>query len=443
MKWISLIQTLLLCIWSATATAGGNNMPDHKQQAEDYYSQGRFPQANKEFLQALDMHPEDSQILLKLGLLALWENRPEQSLKYLHSAYEHSAWLGRTWPMSAQLAYRIGSAYQRKDDFTNAVLWYKRAAGPWPLGPLKTVKALQKQLKAFGTSQPYRISGPVETRLRFVMLDPLPVVEISLNGRGPYTFFIDTGGAELILVDDLAKELGLQVYGEFSGSFAGGKKGLVKLGKLESVTLGETTVKNLPVHIMGLEGIGDIFGRKIDGAIGTSLLRHFYPTIDYANRQLILRPVTDESRTEIDRLAANATSIPFWLVEQHMMMARGHINDVPDTLFFVDTGLAKRGFLISRASQEAAGIAVDWTQAKQGVGGGGKVRSVDFTLDKLTLGEGAHSIVKKQLGASMSEGDLDIFTGALGFKVGGLVSHGFFKGMGLTLDFQKMRLILE
>lgn len=443
MKWLALPLWITLLVGPITLIAEEQQMTDHQKLAEQLYLDGRFPEAHQQFLLALEQTPDNSQTLHKLGLLSLWNNDTEQALNYLQRAYEHSGWLGRRWPMSAQLAYRIGSAYQRKDDFADAALWYKRAVGPWSLGPLKTVKAMQQQLEAFGTSQPYQISGPTEMHIRFMMLDPLPVVEISINGRGPYTFFIDTGGADLILVDDLAKDLSLDVYGQFTGSFAGGKEGAVKLGRLESVTLGETTVNNLPVHIMGLEGIDDIFGRKIHGAIGTSLLRHFYSTIDYANQQLILRQITDETHIEMDRMASNATTIPFWLVEQHMMMARGHVNDLPDTMLFVDTGLAERGFLISRATQGAAGITLDWSQAKEGMGGGGKVRSVEFTLDKLTLGEGAHSIAKTQVSASISEGDLDIFTGSLGFKVGGLISHDFFKGMGLTMDFEKMRLILQ
>ena len=437
------LVAIVLCLVSTTIVAGEDLMKDNITTADQLYGKGRFTEARAAYELALQAHPDDSQLLQKMGTLALLENNTEQALAYLQQAEQHSGWWGRCWPMSAQRAYRMGSVYQRKDDYANAALWYKRTTGPWAFGPLKQVKAMQRQMEAFGETPPYQIDGPAETRLSFIMLDPLPVVEIHVNGKGPYRFFIDTGGADLILTNRVATKLGVESYGELAGSFAGGKEGAVGLGRIESVTLQEMTVRNLPVHLMELAGIAEIFDTRIDGAIGTSLLRHFYATIHYAESELVLRQITPQSATEMDRLSATGTTIPFWLVEQHMIMARGQVNALPETLFFVDTGLANHGFLISQTTADAAGLSFDWSKATESAGGGGKIRELHFKLDKVTLGSGEQRLSRRQVKASKHQGELAVFTGALGFEVGGLISHDFFKGMGLTMDFAQMRLILN
>lgn len=418
-------------------------MSDHQQQADKLYNSGRFAEAMAAYKQALHTQSNNPQLLQKIATLALWENNTEQALVYLQQAVQQTGWWGQRWPMSAQLSYRLGSAYFRADDYANAAEWYKRAAGPLAVGPLKPLRAMQMQAEAFGDTRPYQISGTKQANLPFIMLDPLPVVEIYLNDNGPYSFFIDTGGTDLMLGPQVARELGLEIYAEFSGSFAAGKSASIGVSRLDSVELGKIRINNLPVHTLALEGIDELFGRRIHGAIGTSLLRHFHSTIDYAGGQLILRQINVESEKEMTALAQTATVIPFWLIEQHMMMAHGRINELPETLFFVDTGLANRGFLISHTSARTAGLALNWSQAEQVAGGGGTFNELHFELDRISLGSGEAIVTQQPVKASIHEKDLPTFTGALGFEVGGLISHDFFRARRLTMDFRRMQLLIE
>jgi len=154
MKWTGHLLLVPLLVWTANGMAGETTVDDHKQLAERYYRQGRFPQAAEQYRIALEDAPTDSQTLFKLGLLALWDNKPDISLDYLHRAYKQSSWLGQHWPFNAQHAYRIASAYSRKGDFAMAAKWYKKAVGPWAVGPLKTLKAFRQQAEAFAESRP-------------------------------------------------------------------------------------------------------------------------------------------------------------------------------------------------------------------------------------------------------------------------------------------------
>ena len=131
-------------------------------------------------------------------------------------------------------------------------------------------------------------------------------------------------------------------------------------------------------------------GVEIKGVIGTRLLQHFLPTIDYPGGALILQRATPENLQALDqRLAgSDAVQIPFWLAEMHTMLAWGQFNDADPALFFVDTGLAGKAFTALETDLKAAGITPDWRAAESGGGGGGTVREVGFVADSAAPGHG-------------------------------------------------------
>ena len=71
------------------------------------------------------------------------------------------------------------------------------------------------KLESFKGQTPYELHGDGDTtRLKFVnTTGPLPVVSVRVNGGVEVTFFIDTGGSELGLDTDFARELGLPRQG--------------------------------------------------------------------------------------------------------------------------------------------------------------------------------------------------------------------------------------
>jgi hypothetical protein len=112
-------------------------------------------------------------------------------------------------------------------------------------------------------------------------------------------------------------------------------------------------------------------------------------------------------------------------------------------LFFVDTGLAGAGFTAPETVLQEAGIEVDWSQALMGIGGGGELKEVDILVDRLTLGTSANEIVEYQIPGKAMEYPASILGDRVGFNIGGLISHQFFRNYALTLDFTGMRLIVE
>ena len=105
------------------------------------------------------------------------------------------------------------------------------------------------KLESFKGQTPYEVQGDGQvTRLKFLKTDPLPVVSVRVNGGDEVTFFIDTGGSEVALDTEFAKELGLPQFGDVQGTFSGGQKAKVGQSRIDSLALGDWTVQEPARH---------------------------------------------------------------------------------------------------------------------------------------------------------------------------------------------------
>lgn len=129
--------------------------------------------------------------------------------------------------------------------------------------------------------------------------------------------------------------------------------------------------------------------------------------------------------------------VPFWMAGDHMV-AWGTVNKSEPLLMFVDTGLAGFEFTCPESTLREAGVKVLEDQAREGIGGGGKTKVVPFITDELTLG----SVKAKNIPGVFSPFPPSLEHG-MGFRIGGLISHGFLRPYALTIDFTGMRFFLH
>jgi hypothetical protein len=440
----------LLAVTAAALLIGGPRMDPAArallETADTLYREGRFEEAAPVYLDALELAPDNPRILKQLGSIALWNNRSGEAEQYYQEALRATPWYANIWPLTSDLKYRLSLAYYRQDRFADAASIIREAVGPLAVGPLADLQALGRQMELFADQTPYEIEGPEESRVDFVVTDPLPVVEVSCNGSPPAYFVVDTGGAEVILDREWAEEIGAEIAGSFTGTYGGGKTAETGLGKIQSINIGDFTVRNVPIHTLETTSFSSGFnGLEIKGVVTTRFLMHFLSTIDYANGALILRQLTPENRSNLEQQIAEsgAKTVPFWLIDIHYIVAWGSVNDLEPMLFFVDTGLAGKGFTAPEPVLQAAGIAVDWSKAREDIGGGGLYRCTDILVERLTLGEGRNEIVEENVPGDAMENSASILGDKLGFHIGGLISHQFFRDYALTFDFTGMRLILQ
>jgi len=326
----------------------------------------------------------------------------------------------------------LAEAYYRRDDFQQAA----------PLFRGIDKIAMADKLQYLSDKVPYQIESDADvTSVEFVQTDPLPIVKMRINSSEEALFLIDTGGWELGIDSELAEEAGAKKFGKRMATYAGGKQAAIYDGTVDQVEIGGFKIKNVPVNISDSPKMAAaMLGVPIRGVIGTVFLYHFIFTFDYPNGKLILQRKTEENMKKMKSQIQSKDNIvvPFWMAGDHFIVARGTVNKSGSILFFVDTGMAGGGFTGSDRTVKEANIQLP-EESLEGVGGGGKVMIKPAVVDELSLGDAKEKNVMGLFGAFNNTGLEYMF----GFRIGGIISHGFFRPYRLTFDFTTMNLILE
>jgi predicted aspartyl protease len=415
--------------WSVSAQ-GVLTQPTVPESADQLFKVGQFDEAREGYARAAKENPNDYSALLQLGRIALLANQLDDAQKWLEQAM-------RLRPSDTDAKVMLAEAFYRRDDF-------QRAAAALNAVDVSTNKLIIDQyptlnvakLESFKGETPYELHGDGQsTRLKFIRSDPLPLVTVRVNGGEEVTFFIDTGGSEVTLDTEFAKELGLPQFGDVQGTFSGGQHTQVGLSRIQSLTLGDWTVTNLPIATMPLRQLSQGLGAKrIDGVLGTTLFYHFLATLDFRGGELVLRRKTAQSGQE---LAGKGVAVPFWIASDHFMVGWGRVNTLPPALLFVDTGLAGAGVKLAEPAIKQAGIKLEENKAYAGAGGAGKLKIVPYTVSQLSFGG-----VQEHDVPGLYDGPFP-WEDTFGFYLAGMVGHDFFKPFAVTFDFQTMRIFLQ
>jgi predicted aspartyl protease len=360
---------------------------------DDLFAQGRFDEATPVYEQAAAAAPNSGQALARVARMRLYQGREDEAIELARKAL---------------------------------------ALAPGDPMATTTLRVATERQRNFGADL-YQIEAPAGAiSVPFVITDPLPVVRVKIGGREAQ-FLIDTGGPDIVLRRPFAEALGLPLTDAGMGIFAGGRQAQVQRTVVPELEIGGVRIRNVPagVNAASLQ----LPGVALDGVIGTGLLMHFLSTIDYCRGQLVLAPRSSASEFGKRAAATGANSVPFWLVGDHFMFARGKLNQA-DGLFLIDTGLAGGGLAAPKATLEAAGVTVDESNTLTGQGGGGAVQFVPFTA-AATLGNLTRADLR---GAYMASGNP---LAGFPFVSSGIISHSFFRDSRLTFDFDAMKLVTE
>jgi predicted aspartyl protease len=438
--------------------------PEEIAQADRLFQSGRFAEAQNAYVEIAAKDPKDFHAASQLGYIALLSNKLDDADPWLHKALDLKHGDADTKIMLAEMLYR-------KNDFFHAARALQ-GLGPSDVEKLKNYSTLNvAKLESFRDDDPYKFEHDAgeSTRLPFIKSDPLPVVNVRVNGSPEVAFFIDTGGSELLLDSEFARELNVKPMGSVEGTFSGGQHAQVENGRVDSLTLGSWTLKNIPVGMMPLRSMSSGFGvQQINGCIGTNVLYQFLSTIDYRTGELILRkknaanlkrfdavgsppnpppvgrhstghswqPQTGASNTNGKRVT-NGIVVPMWMAGDHFIVAWGRVNPRPMSLFFVDSGLAGAGVKLAESAIQQAGIHLDEAKATEGQGGGGMLKIVPYTISQFTVGEITEDNV-----AGLYDGPFP-WENEFGFHLAGMFGNDFLNHYAVTFDFTNMRIIFR
>jgi hypothetical protein len=428
---IAVALTIACCSFPTRATS------EPKQSGIDsaggLFAAGKFAEAGKLYSQIVAQNPKDYSATLQLGRIALLSNRLDDAQKWLEKAIALK-------PNDTDPKVMLAQAFYRRDNFQKAAAALKGV-------DVSGNKLIREQyptlnvamLESFKGQTPYELHGSgASARLKFLKTDPLPLINVRVNGGEEVTFFIDTGGSEVTLDTDFAGELGVPQFGAVQGTFSGGQHTEVKLGRIESLTLGDWTVKNVPTAMLPLRQLSEGFGvKQINGIIGTTLFYHFLATMDYPHGELVLRRKDAQSLEQFKKSPDKRVTVPIWMASDHFMVGWGRVETLPPTLLFVDTGLVGAGVKLAESVIKEAGIRLEENKATEGAGGGGTLKIVPYIVHQLSFGD-----IKEENVPGLYDGPFP-WQYMFGFHLAGMVGHDFFKPYAVTFDFQNMQIFLQ
>ncbi len=272
------------------------------------------------------------------------------------------------------------------------------------------------------------VDGAVTDTVPFRLLNNHVYVEATVNGKGPYTFIVDTGGHTL-LSPRVVKEVGLESVGKSESSGSGEKTEPLGFARYHEIAVGKARLRDqvgftIEIYEPAIEGI------RVDGMIGFEYFSRFAVRLDYGARTMT---TTDFAHFDAK---GGGTAVPFKFYD-HLPQVTGAIDGMP-ALFDIDSGSRSEiditGPFVAR--HKLRDKYVKGVSAITGWGVGGPSRSHVARLPALTL----HGIQVDEVVAGLSEAKGGSFSDA---NYDGNIGSGFLKRFAVTFDYSHQTLYLN
>ena len=117
----------------------------------------------------------------------------------------------------------------------------------------------------------------------------IPLVEIFINGQGPYTFFLDTGTGAMVIPRELADRLSLPEVTAMSGALktgSGKEVTIQRLVHINSLRIGTAEFSQFKAAVIDFEGYPELL-EECDGILGFPLFAECLLTMDFSGGKII------------------------------------------------------------------------------------------------------------------------------------------------------------
>jgi hypothetical protein len=406
-------QTLLR--QAARDTANASHLPERLDSlGVALLRLGRLDEARTVFGRALAIDPADSAAHAGLGKLALHAGRVAEAESLLRLGGVES-----------------GAVVDRYAALLRMADWAGAAALAPQAGEAGRVPLLEWMAK----NPAYQITGPDETRVRWNKGHPLPILRVKINGQS-VLMGIDTGTRDLILDQAFARRARLIPLHSRHPVLWEGTRMVVENAVVQKLELGGLAIAGVPAGLTNLRRWTvhvNPHDEAVVGVIGAGLLRHFTPTLDYAGGAIVLRRGGAPSTTTAQR-------VPFEIWGESELMVRGTINGGRPMAMLLGTGLAGCGIAAPEFVFEEVGVRPGTlSRAIKGAGTWLQGRSwAALSAPMVTAGPLVRDKVAGWSGA-LEPGEL----WRHGVRRDAILSHDFFRGQRLTIDWERQELLVE
>ncbi|HVS00677.1 MAG TPA: retropepsin-like aspartic protease, partial [Thermoanaerobaculia bacterium] len=131
--------------------------------------------------------------------------------------------------------------------------------------------------------RPYATAEVPAAAVELPMLEgPLAIVEVRVNGQGPFRFGVDTGAAGGARISQtLVDKLGLQAVGQaMTGDPSGKSRRTIQVFEIDQLKVGDAVFGKVPA------AAGDYSAVGVDGILGNGLFSEYLLTLDYPRRRV-------------------------------------------------------------------------------------------------------------------------------------------------------------
>ena len=390
------------------------NLAEQLRHAGEYFALGRFETARALYEAAIAEAPERLDAVLRLAQLALLDNDLVAARRYADRAVALAPDMPLPYGLLAESAWRDG-------DFLRAAECYDDLNRPG-------LAAVARRLAPTGAYQWRALAATGQ--LALIGGDALPVVVARLGGHD-VNLLVDTAAGELLLDRALAAELKIEVNGAERLSFAGGRTATVGHGILDGFELGAFALARVPCQVLELsEVFAPFLALPVHGVLGLGVLRRFRVVLDFPGRELrLLSPGGDAPQP----LVAGQR---MWLAAGHYLVTETEVGAGVRAMMLLDTGMGGTDCVVARSLADSVLLTPDPQGPMAGHGGGGAVQGTAVRLPRLCVGGHCHNDVRAVVLRQFA------LERQLGFRVAGLLASDFFREARLTLDFERMRMMI-
>ena len=133
-------------------------------EAESAFVAARFVEADHSYASILTRQARDTLALIRRGQMALFANRLTDARTLTERARAAGASPGRVAGLLGEIAYR-------QDDYATAARCFRLAGH----------EAKAHKLESIPPAKPWRIEGPDSVAIPMVQVDPLPLIQMTVN----------------------------------------------------------------------------------------------------------------------------------------------------------------------------------------------------------------------------------------------------------------------
>jgi len=256
------------------------------------------------------------------------------------------------------------------------------------------------------------------------------IVDVTINGRGPFPMMFDTGGVET-LTPEAAAALGLKVEG--AGTALGSGEGAIAVAftRVKEMRLGDAKLPDQTLLVSPLPGFLTDRGARppLAGFVGYELLTRFAVRLDYGGRTMTLEP------TQKFRYRQTGTCLPLGFADKIPV-----INAAADGIagtFEIDTG-SSSALVLQHEFVEQHGVAARHPSVLRMKSGG-----VDGVFETIITRLDSFGIAKSEINRPAAELPSDGKSGLPVTGVDGSIGYQILRQFVITFDYSRRELWLE